>query len=125
MKKILSIAIFTLMLLSAKSYAQTNLSWTIKDNGALKTRTEINSSFSGFSNQNEALAFFQKLRSNPDVASCEDLGKDASGNYNAKIKMKDVHNKQYYASFAMKYGITSITANGMTKTPREWMEKNK
>ncbi|MBS1637138.1 MAG: hypothetical protein JST26_14565 [Bacteroidetes bacterium] len=128
MKKILSIAIFALMLLSGRSFAQTNLSWTIKDdiaNGGLKTKTEINSAFSGFSNQNEAIAFYQKLRSNPDVASCEDLGKDANGNYNAKIKMKEMHNKQYYVALALKYGITSITANGVTKAPREWLEKNK
>jgi hypothetical protein len=126
MKKILSIAVFAFILLATKSFGQSNITWVIKDNlgqGALKTKTEFSCAFVGFANQNEATAFYQKIRSNADVASCEDMGKDASGNYSVKITMKDTHDKKYYAAWANKLGVTNITANGETHTPREWLEK--
>ena len=122
MKKILSIICLTVLILSGKAYSQSNLTWTVKDKiekGYFKTHTSFNTSFSGFTNKTEATKFFNKIKSNPDVASAEVSGADANGNCDLTLVMKQAHDKTYYVGMAQKLGVAYIEANGKKQTPEQ------
>lgn len=125
MKQIFSIICLFILAFSFNAFSQTNLTWTIKDRiekGSIKTLTVFNSNFSGFATANEALAFCQKIKSNPEVASCEIISKSVTS-CDVRLTMKQAHDKRYYASFATRLGIANIVANGNKKTPADWAEK--
>ncbi len=124
MKNLLTIAIFCIIISASNLFAQSNLTWTIKDElgkGAVKTTTIFNSNFSGFLNKQEAIAFCQKLKANPEVASCEIIANNGT-NSDMKLVMKQAHNKQYYIGFAQKQSITSISVNGQKKTTEQMLQ---
>ncbi|MBK8366592.1 MAG: hypothetical protein IPL10_03990 [Bacteroidetes bacterium] len=124
MKNLLTIAIFCIIISASNLFAQSNLTWTIKDElgkGAVKTTTVFNSNFSGFLNKQEAIAFCQKLKTNPEVASCEIIANNGT-NSDMKLVMKQAHNKQYYIAFAQKQSITSISVNGQKKTTEQMLQ---
>ena len=124
MKNLLSVAFFCLIISASNLFAQSNLTWTIKDKlgkGAIKTMTVFNSNFSGFLNKQEAIAFCQKLKSNPEIASCDIVANNGT-NCDMKLTMKQPHNKQYYVSFAQKSSITSIEFNGQKKTTAQMLQ---
>jgi len=125
MKKILSIACLAILMLTSGAYAQSNVTWTVKDKvqkGFFKSSTVINSHFSGFANKDEATKFCSKIKANPEVASAEVSNSDANGNCDVKLAMKQPHNKQYYVGFAQKLGVAFIDVNGQKKTPTQLME---
>ena len=125
MKNLLTVALFCLILSASNLFAQSNLTWTIKDQlgkGVIKTTTVFNSNFSGFLNKQEAIAFCQKLKTNPEVASCE-IVTNSGANCDMKLTMKQPHNKQYYVSLAQKLNITNIAVNGQKKTTAEMMQE--
>lgn len=127
MKKNLSIAFLIALIFSFKAYSQSNITWTIKNHlqkGVIKTMTTFNGNVSGFSSKEQAIAFFQKFKSHPEVASC-DIITNTGTNCDMKLVMKQTHDKKYYATFAMKMGISYIVANGAKKTPAQWLEKKK
>ncbi|MBK6985235.1 MAG: hypothetical protein IPH32_10990 [Bacteroidetes bacterium] len=124
MKKLLSLTVFCIIFLASSLVAQSNLTWTIKDKlekGAIKTTTVFNSNFSGFLNKQEAIAFCQKLKTNPEVASCEILT-NSGANCDMKLTMKQPHNKQYYIGFAQKLNVANIEVNGQKKTTTQMMQ---
>lgn len=126
MKKIISITVFAFILLIGKSYAQSNITWVIKDKiekGFFKTATTINSQFNGFSNKEDADKFIQKIKGNAEVASVSILNSDVNGNTDMKITMKQTHDKQYYIGMAQKLGVQYIEANGKKKTPAQYIEE--
>jgi hypothetical protein len=126
MKKIISLCFFALLVLSGKIYAQSNLTWIPTSFGKGAKVTQAKEAFTGFNNEKEVATFAQNVRNNPDVASCESLGKDASGNYVFDIKMKEAHGAKYYLNWAPKLGIAYVMVNGEKKTPRELLaEANK
>ena len=114
-------------MLSIKGYSQSNITWTLKDNlakGAIKTITVLNSNFSGLSSKENAIAFLQKFKLNPDVASC-DIITNSGNSCDVKIVMKNTHNKMYYVALAQKMGIAYIQVNGQKKTPAQFINENK
>ncbi len=124
MKNLLKVALFCLIFSASKIVAQSNLTWTIKDQigkGAIKTTTVFNSNFSGFLNKQEAITFCQKLKTNPEVASCEIVTNNGT-NSDMKLTMKQAHNKQYYIGLAQKLSITSIAVNGHKKTTEQMLQ---
>lgn len=128
MKKILALVCLTLAVLTTKVHAQSNLTWIVKDKltgDAVKRKLDFTVSLSGLGNQNEMTAFCQKIRSNNEVASCEDLGKDAAGNYTIRLKMKNVQDAKYYLGWVQKLGVAFIDINGEKKTPEEWAQSDK
>lgn len=123
MKKILSITCLLLLVLSTKINAQSNLTWVVKDKIEDKTfdsKLEFHISVEGLANQNEAVLFCNKIRSNQEVESCENLGKDEKGAYSITFKMKKPNQAIYYIGWAQKLGISYIVAKGEKKTPSEW-----
>lgn len=125
MKKILSITCLVLLILSFKSYAQSNITWTLKDKGEkefFKTHTAFHSNFSGFNNKEESSKFIDKIKSDPEIASAIVSNVDAKGNCDIVLNMKQPHDKVYYVGLAQKLGITYIQYNGQKKTPTEIME---
>ena len=125
MKNLLNVALFCLIFSASKVIAQSNITWTIKDNlgkGVVKTMTVFNSNYSGFSNKQEAIAFCQKLKTNPEVASC-DIVTNSGTNCDVKMVMKQTHDKVYYIALAQKLNIAFINANGQAKTPTEMMQE--
>ena len=112
-------------MLSAKVYAQSNITWTIKDNvqkGFFKTNTSFNTHFSGFSSKAQSDDLIQKMKAFSDVASATTTNADANGNCDLKLIMKSAHEKRYYLGVAQKLGIQYIEVNGTKKTPAQWME---
>jgi hypothetical protein len=123
MKKILSIACLLLLVLSAKVNAQSNLTWIAKDKIEDKTfnsQLEFHILVEGLANQNEAIMLCNKIRTNQEVESCENLGKDEKGAYSINFKMKSPKEAIYYIGWAQKLGISYIVAKGEKKTPAEW-----
>lgn len=121
MKKILSGLFFLTLLFTGTLSAQTNLNWTFKDQftkGFLKTSTLFNSTFSGFGSADQTNSFIAKLKANPNVASCEVVTKTAT-TCDLKLKMKTVHDKSFYLTFAHNAGVQFITINGKKKTIEE------
>jgi hypothetical protein len=126
MKKKLSMLTFILVMLSAKIFAQSNLTWVITDKyekGYFKDKLEIKSAFSGFTNAAEASGFFDKLKNQPAIASIEPLGKDVKGNYLVSFKVKEPHVAKYYVSMFSRMGVTNVIVNGETKTAQEILAK--
>jgi hypothetical protein len=118
MKKILPCLFFFAVLFTATLTAQSNLNWKFKDKfekGYLKTNTLINSSFAGFNNAGEVDAFISKVKANPNVASCDVVSRNATS-CDMKLKMKTVHDKPFYLSFANSIGVQYITLNGDKKS---------
>ncbi len=123
MKKILSIACLAILMFSFKAHAQSNITWTLKDNfakGAIKTTTVLNSNFSGLSSKENAIAFVQKLKANPEVASC-DIITNTGSSCDVKLVMKKAHDKMYYVNMAQKLGVAYIEVNGQKKTPAQFI----
>lgn len=124
MKNLLSATLVCLIISASSLFAQSNVTWTIKDKlekGQIKTMTVFNSNLSGFSNKQEAIAFCQKLKSNPEVASCDIITNNGT-NCDVKLAMKQPHNKQYYISFAQKSNIANIEVNGQKKTTAQMLQ---
>ncbi|MES2131783.1 MAG: hypothetical protein V4506_05490 [Bacteroidota bacterium] len=125
MKKLLSIVCLSVLMLSAKVYAQSNITWTIKDNvqkGFFKTSTTFNTHFSGFTTKAQSDVLIQKMKAFSDVASATTTNADANGNCDLKLVMKSAHEKRYYLGVAQKLGIQYVEVNGNKKTPAQWME---
>lgn len=123
MKKSLSITLFCLIISASSMFAQSNITWTLKDNfakGAIKTTTVLNSNFSGLTSKENAVAFVQKLKANPEVASCEIINNTGS-NCDVKLVMKQAHDKMYYVNMAQKLGVAYIEVNGQKKTPAQFI----
>lgn len=128
MKKILSIICLAVLVLSNKGFSQSNLTWTVKDKiekGFIKSHTTFNSSFSGFTNKEEANKFLSKIRSNAEVASVSVINSDANGNCDLTLVMKQTHDKMYYVGLAQKLGISYIVVNGVKKTPAQIVEEKR
>jgi len=122
MKNFLSITTFVLLMLSAKVFAQNNLTWIIIDKyekGYFKNKLEIKSSFSGFTNASEAAAFFKKIKTNPEITSFETLGKDTKGNYLVSFNVKEPHDGNYYMAMFNKMGVSDVELNGQKKSFKE------
>ena len=83
------------------------------------------SMFSIFLPSFEAITFCNKIRSNQEVASCENSGRDANGAYSITFKMKKANEAIYYIGWAQKLGIDFIVAKGEKKTPTEWARAGK
>jgi DNA integrity scanning protein DisA with diadenylate cyclase activity len=118
MKKLLSIALFALLINSSVSYAQSNLTWVIKDQmqkGAIKTMTVFNSSVTGFKSAEEVNKFCQTLKSYPEVASCTVVSSTASS-CSFKLAMKNAQNKAFYLGMAGRSGVAFISINGAVKS---------
>ena len=125
MKNLLKVALFCFIFSASKVIAQYNITWTIKDNlgkGVVKTMTVFNSNYSGFSNKQEAIAFCQKLKTNPEVASC-DIVSNSGTNCDVKMVMKQPHDNVYYIALAQKLNVAFIHLNGQTKTPTAMMQE--
>jgi hypothetical protein len=123
MKKILSIACLLLLVLSVKVNAQSNLTWIVKDKIEDKTfnsQLEFHILVEGLANQNEAIMLCNKIRTNQEVESCENLGKDEKGAYSIHFKMKNPKEAIYYIGWVQKLGFSYIVAKGEKKTPEEW-----
>jgi hypothetical protein len=126
MKKILSITCLAILMLTSSAYAQSNLTWTLKDKvqkGFFKSSTTLNSHFSGFTSKDEATKFCAKIKANPEVASAEVSNSDANGNCDLRLVMKQPHNKQYYVGMAQKLGVSYISVNNQKKTPTQILEE--
>jgi hypothetical protein len=118
MKKNITTTVFILLILSVRLFAQNNLTWIINEkveNGYFKNKLEIKSSFSGFTNAIEAAAFFNKIKTNPEILSVEPLGKDEKGNYSVMFKVKEVHNAKFYLNMFNKTGVSYVEINGRKK----------
>lgn len=126
MKKIFTLICLAILMIAGKAYSQSNLTWTVKDKvqkGFFKSSKVLNSNFSGFTNKEEATAFFNKLKMDRSVLSAEVINTDAKGNSDVKLTMRDTHDKKFYVGMAQKYQIAHISANGITKTPTQMMEE--
>src|ERR1700756_5224638 len=127
MKKIFTVTAFTLLMFSAKVFAQTNITWILSDKvekGYFKNKTEFTSTFSGFSNAAEATAFFDKLKTIPNILSVTTNGKDAKGNYRATFTVKEPQAGKYYASIMSKIGVSEVEMNGQKKTTKSLLAGN-
>lgn len=128
MKKILSITCLAILMFSVKAFAQSNLTWKVKDDiqkGYFKSHTTFNTSFSGFTNKDEANKFFAKMKSNPEVLAAEISNTDANGNCDLKLVMKQAHEKMYYVGLAQKLGVAYFEVNGTKKTPTQIMTEKR
>lgn len=120
------ICILILLVFFSKTYAQSNITWTIKDKivkGYIKSHTSFNTSFSGFTNKSEFDKFLSKIKSNPEIASIEIKNSDANGNCDLKLVMKHTHDKIYYIGLAQKLGVSYIVFNNVKKTPQQIMNE--
>ena len=127
MKKIIYTIVFSFTLYVSGLFAQSNITWTVKDKiekGALKSMTVFNSSFSGFTSKEESAKFYQNLKTNPELASC-DLINSTNNSCDLKITMKRAHDKHYFIALFSKLGVSSVSANGNKKTFVEWGQGNK
>ncbi len=127
MKKSIYTFIFSFTLYVSGLFAQTNITWTVKDKiekGALKTMTVFNSSFSGFTTKEETAKFYQKLKTNPEIGSC-DLIAITNNSCDLKIIMKRTHDKHYYIGLFSKIGVSNVSANGNKKTFTDWGQGHK
>ncbi len=125
MKKLLSLVCLSLFMLSVKAYAQSNTTWTIKDNvqkGFFRTATTFNTHFSGFANKAQADALIQKIKTQPDVSAAMVSNADANGNCDVRLVMRSAHDKKHYLGMAQKLGIQYVEVNGKKKTPAQWLE---
>lgn len=123
MKKILSIVCLAVLMFSFKAQAQSNITWTLKDDlakGAIKTTTVLNSNFTGLNTKENAVAFVQKIKANPEVASC-DIVSNTGTSCDVKLVMKKAHDKMYYINMAQKLGVAYIQVNGQKKTPAQFI----
>jgi len=112
MKKLFSVSIFCFIVLT--TYSQSNLTWTVKGEipkGYLKRSKNFDSNFNGFKNNAETADFIQKLKSNPEIESCDVISSSANS-CDVKITMKQIHEKPYYLSFASSIGVAFISING-------------
>ena len=119
MKKINLLFTLLLSIFSVGMIAQSNLTWVMKEKAddAYFQKTEFNCNISGFNNQQEATAFYAKMKQNADVTSVQDKGKDATGNYNVLLIMKSAQNKSYYLNWFSKLGVMYVlNAKGEKKT---------
>lgn len=126
MKKFLSISCLVILLFASSTYAQSNITWTLKDKvqkGFFKSSTTLNSHFSGFTSKDEAAKFCAKFKANAEVASAEVSNSDANGNCDLRLVMKQPHNKQYYVNMAQKLGVAYISVNNQKKTPTQILEE--
>lgn len=125
MKKVVSIVILFLALVSSNVYSQTNLTWVVKDrlqDNTFKTKQDFHISVNGLNDETEANEYCNKIRSNPDVESCDNLGKDNQGAYSVNFKMKKPKEASYYLTWAQKLEVSYIEAKGEKKTPAEWLK---
>ncbi len=125
MKKILSIAFLLLALFSFNVYSQSNLTWVVKDkieDNTFKTKQEFHISVIGLTSPNEAAEYCDKIRSNKDVESCDNLGQDVNSAYSIKFKMVKPYESNYYINWAQRLGVSFIEAKGQKKTPAEWLK---
>lgn len=125
MKKILSFAFLLVALFSFNVYSQSNLTWVVKDkieDNTFKTKQEFHLSVIGLTNSNEASEYCNKIRSNKDVESCDNLGQDANGSYSINFKMVKPQEPNYYINWAQRLGVTFIEAKGQKKTTVEWLK---
>ncbi len=123
MKKFLSIICFTLLAFSNNAKAQSNLTWIVKDKieeNTFKTRLEFHIAIEGLSNTDEVVSFCNKMKTNNEVESCENVGKDENGAYLINFKMKKTNEAIYYIGWAQKLGVSYIVAKGEKKTTAEW-----
>lgn len=124
MKKILLPILFFIVVSSGSMFAQSNLTWIVMDQldkGAINKKTEFNVTVQGISNQNEMVAFCQKIRSNKDVESCENMGKSENG-YKLKLVMKQVNESRYYLSWVKKLGVEYVVFNNEKKMVEELLK---
>ena len=115
-------------MLTTKAYAQSNLTWTLKDNiqkGYFKSHTTFNTSLSGFTSKDQATKLLSKIKANPEVASAEVSNVDANGNSDLKLVMKSAHDKMYYVGLVQKLGVEYIVANGKKQTPAQIIEEKR
>jgi len=123
MKKIVAPFLFALVMFSsAKVFSQTNLTWILSgkpEQGYFKQKTTFDGSFSGFNNQNEVVAFCEKLKTNQLVASLQNLGKDVSGNYRIIFTMKEPNSGKYYAEWLHKLNVAFIQVGSEKKSTAE------
>jgi hypothetical protein len=118
MKKLFVSFLFCSLFIVTKTFAQSNLTWTLKykaEKGFFKTNTAFNSSFSGFNNKAESASFIEKIKSNPDVASVNVSNMAPNGNCDVMLNMKQPHDRMYYISLAQKLGIIYLQANNGPK----------
>ena len=122
MKKILSLLTVVLSIFSANAIAQNNLTWVMKEkvNAETYKKTEFNCTIAGISSPKEAADLEQNMKSNADVSSVKNIGKDANGNYQYSVLMKTAQSKPYYLNWASKLGVTYImTLDGERKSIKE------
>ena len=121
MKNLLTAVLLCVVISVSRVFAQSNVTWTIKDKlvkGEIKTLTVLNSNFSGFISKQEAIVFCQKLKKNPEFASCDIISNNTT-NCDIKLIMKQTHDKMYYVGLAQKLGVAYFEVNGTKKTPQE------
>jgi|GEM_PF-1014848 hypothetical protein len=122
MKKINPLLALLLSVFSISMVGQSNLTLVMKEkaDNAYFQKTEFNCDFSGFNNQQEATTFYTKMKTNIDVVSVQDKGKDATGNYIVLVAMKSAQNENYYLNWLSKIGVMYITDfKGEKKTIQE------
>ncbi len=122
MKKILSVTIFCLALLSSKAYSQSNLTWTFKgqiDKGEIKKSTVVQINLNGFADQIEATNALKVLKTNAEIISCTTSNVDAKGNCDAVLTLKSAHDKSFYLGLAQKMGVDYMMANNKKKSVAE------
>ena len=124
MKKIFSVLALALTMFSATSFAQSNLTMTMKEKAddAYFKRKEFTFYVSGINNPKEAALFLSKMKENTDVSSAVESGKDKSGNFMFAFTMKNVFDKSYYLNWVIKLDVSHvITFKGENKTPQEML----
>jgi len=127
MKKILSITFLALLMLCGKAYSQSNLTWVVKDkigDNTFRSQTAFNTSIEGLANPNEAKAFFDKIKSNENIESCENK-LEQNGSYFLALKVKKASPSSYYLALAKDLGITTIVVNGEKKSTDELIKEQK
>lgn len=129
MKKIFTIFVLGLIVLSGKIYAQSNITWTFTDpfeKHFFKSRTEFNMIVTGLNDDKAATAMHDKIVSNKDVAACTPFVKNAAGGYTTNLKMVKAQDGHYFMNWAEKIGVTYFSAGGKTKSLAELLaEQNK
>ncbi len=121
-----SFAFFALMILSSLGFAQKNLTLILKGNvnESYFNNKEFAYNLSA-ANQQAVVTFIEKAKVNVDIASIKTTGKDAVGNYQVIMLMKQTHDKNYYLKLVMNLGVDYILANdsGEKKTPQELLNE--
>ena len=128
MKKILSFAFLLVALLSTNVYSQSNLTWNVLekiDENYFKRLTVFNIEVSGLNTEKEAASFCNTIRSNEEVKTCENLGKNKNNSYTVILKMNKPLPANYYIKLAENSGVTNIIVNGEKKTTLEWANGEK